>query len=153
MLFRSKTDLLDSGIEFADPSNPWLTGIPDVDGFDEMNWIRAGSVESTDNTPEEEAIYDDYKDGSGNDPFTDASETFEKVLDGTWSPYCLAGYTTTLTDGTWMNIAAPTSADLSGDLSPAIEFGNISNIKGLNNVDIVFTSDKSKWTQIGRAHV
>ena len=142
-----KTDLLDSGIEFADPLNPWLTGIPDVDGFDEMNWIRSGSVESTENTPEEEAVYDDYKDGSGDDPFTDESETFEKVLDGTWSPYCLASFTTTLTDGSWVNIAAPTSEELSGDLSPAIEFGNISNIKGLNNIDVVFTSDKSKWTR------
>jgi hypothetical protein len=36
---------------------------------------------------------------------------------------------------------------LAGDLSPQLEFGNISNIKGLNNVDIVFTSDKSKWTR------
>jgi hypothetical protein len=142
-----KTDLLESSIEFADPLNPWLTGIPDVDGFTDMNWIRAGTVESTDNTPEEEAIYDDYKDGSGVEPFTDASETFEKVLDGTWSPFCLGSYTTTLTDGTWKNVAAPTSESASGDLSPAIEFGNISNIKGLNNIDVVFTSDKSKWSR------
>jgi hypothetical protein len=142
-----KTDLLDSDIEFADPLNPWFTGIPDVDGFDEMNWIRAGSVESTENTPEEEAVYDDYRDGSGDDPFTDATETFEKVLDGTWSPYCLASFTTTLTDGSYVNITAPTSEELAGDLSPAIEFGNISNIKGLNNVDVVFTADKSKWTR------
>jgi hypothetical protein len=142
-----KTDLLDSEIEFADPANRWLTGIPDEDGFTELNWIRAGSVESTDTTPEEEAIYDDYRDGSGGDPFTDASETFEEVLDGTWSPYCLTGYTAALADSTLMNIAAPTTEALSGDLSPALMFGNISNIKGLNNVDIVFTSDKSKWTR------
>jgi hypothetical protein len=46
-----------------------------------------------------------------------------------------------------MNIAAPTSEATSGDLSPAIEFANISNIKGLNNIDVVFTSDKSKWSR------
>jgi len=142
-----KTDLLESSIEFADPLNPWFTGIPDVDGFDDLNWIRSGTVESTDNTPEEEAIYDDYRDGSGAEPFTDATETFEKVLDGTWSPFCLGSFSTTLTDGTWMNIAAPTSEATSGDLSPAIEFANISNIKGLNNIDVVFTSDKSKWSR------
>jgi hypothetical protein len=51
----------------------------------------------------------------------------------------LTSFTTTLTDGSWVNIAAPTSEELSGDLSPAIEFGNISNIKGLNNIDVVFT--------------
>ena len=142
-----KTDLLDSEIAFADPLNPWLTGVPDVDGFDEMNWIRSGTVESTKNTPEEEAVYDDYQDGSGDDPFTDATETFEKVLDGTWSPYCLTSFSTTLEDGTWVNTTSPTSEELAGDLSPSLEFGNISNIKGLNNVDIVFTSDKSKWTR------
>jgi hypothetical protein len=142
-----KTDLLESSIEFADPLNPWFTGIPDVDGFDDLNWIRSGTVESTDNTPEEEAVYDDYRDGSGAEPFTDATETFEKVLDGTWSPFCLGSFSTTLTDGTWMNIAAPTSEATSGDLSPAIEFANISNIKGLNNIDVVFTSDKSKWSR------
>ena len=140
------TELLSATIEYKDQLNPWLFGVPDADGFTEMNWIRSGSVESAADTPEEELIYDDYKDGSAGG-FTDAGEAYEKVLNGTWAPYCLAGYTTQLTDGTWMNIAAPTREDISSDLSPAIGFSNISNIIGLNNVDVVFTPDKSKWTR------
>jgi hypothetical protein len=141
------TDLLDAELEFADPLNPWLAGIPDVDGFTELNWIRSGSIETADDTPEEEAIYSDYNDGSAGAPFTDAGEVYEKVLGGTWSPYCLAGYSAELSTGEWRNIAAPVSEDIKGDLSPSLEQKHIANIKGLNNVDIVFTSDKSKWTR------
>jgi hypothetical protein len=140
-------DFIDGTIEFADISNPWLGGIPDEDGFTEQNWIRAGAVKSEDNTPEEEKIYDDYQDGSPNLPFTDEEANYEKVLNGTWSPYCLAGYTTILTTGEYKNIAAPTSDALHGDLSPIIGLANVSNIAGLNNIDVVFTSDKTKWTR------
>ncbi len=144
------TGLVNSSIAFANPANPWLTGIPDSDGFTELNWIRSGTVESEVNVAPEEKIYDDYKQGSGDFLFTDAKEAYEKVLNGTWSPYCLVSYSAQLTPGdssTWMNNSAPTSDELKGDLSPFIATPYISNILGLNNVDVVFTSDKSKWTR------
>ena len=145
------TDFIDASIEFADPSKAWLGGVFDADGFSESNWIRSGTVESTDNTPDEETPYDDFKDGTDSEPFTDGGEVYEKVLNGTWSPYCLVSYSTQVAINgvdTWFNIASPTSNAMKGDLSPigGAEAKN-SNIKGLNNVDVVFTSDKSKWTR------
>jgi hypothetical protein len=153
-LAKHKVDFLDGDIEFADPLNPWLTGIPDEDGFSELNWIRAGTVETTTvDAPETETIYDDYKNGSDSEPYTDASEAYEKVLGGTWSPYCLVAYSDeiTVSDGPpavneWYNTTSPTIPSLKGDISPPT-FSNISNLKGLNNIDVVFTSDKSKWTR------
>ena len=153
-LAKHKVDFLDGDIEFADPLNPWLTGIPDEDGFSELNWIRAGTVETTTvDAPETETIYDDYKNGSDSEPYTDASEVYEKVLGGTWSPYCLVAYSDeiTVSDGPpavneWYNTTSPTIPSLKGDISPPT-FSNISNIKGLNNIDVVFTSDKSKWSR------
>lgn len=143
---RHFTDLIGGTIEFKDSSRPWLIGIPDTDGFTELNWIRSGTVESTENTPEAESIYDDYKDGVTGDPFTDKSEIYEGVLSGTVAPFCLVSASVTLADGSWANSAAPTNSSIRGDLSP-ISPQNISSIKGLNNVDIILTPDKSKWTR------
>jgi hypothetical protein len=67
-------------------------------------------------------------------------------LNGTWSPACLAAGSEQLADETWVNVAAPLASALSGDLSP-VSPPNISNILGLNNVDIVFTDDKNLWTR------
>ncbi|MDZ4752134.1 MAG: T9SS type A sorting domain-containing protein [Flavobacteriales bacterium] len=145
------TDFISGTIEFKDASKPWLFGIPDQEGFTEQNWIRAGTVEPDDNTPAEEAIFSDFQDGSADAPFTDAEEVYEKVLGGSWSPFCLVSYTDVITtsggDLTTLVGVAPTEATVSGDLSP-IAPANIANIKGLNNVDVVFTSDKSKWSRV-----
>jgi hypothetical protein len=147
------TDLISGTIEFDDASKPWLLGIEDNEGFTELNWIRAGSVEPDDNTPAEEAIFSDFQDGSSDSPFTDPDEVYEGVLSGTWAPYCLASYTDVITtsggDLATLVGVAPTASSVSGDLSP-IAPANISNIKGLNNVDIVLTSDKSKWSRVSK---
>jgi len=44
------------------------------------------------------------------------------------------------------NSVAPTKEGINGDLSTLSTF-NANSISGLNNVDIVFTADKSKWTR------
>lgn len=153
VIIEHMADFIEGTIEFENPAAAWLFGIPDEDGFSALNWIRSGSVESSDDASDEETIYDDYREGSGDQPFTDQDEIFEKVLDGTWAPYCLTGYSIQLdatNDTSWRNLTAPTSFNLKGDLTPVIPVNNspyISNIRGLNNVDIVFTSDKSKWTR------
>ncbi len=144
------TDLISSSIEFDDSSKPWLAGIPDIDGFFEMNWIRSGtSTTEGDTPPADQTAYDDYSNGTGDSPFTDQNEVYEKVVDGTWSPYCLVSYTTDpLSDlnDIILNNAAPTSKILQGDLWP-IGSNYKSNIRGLNNVDVVITSNRDLWTR------
>jgi len=131
---------LTSSIAFDNPSAPWLLGIPDSEGFDLLNWIRAGTQEG-DTDSEEEIVYNDIKAGNP----LDEDEKYEGILGGTWSPYCLVSFTddVTLLTGETVQIPniAPTIKGLEGDLSP------FSGISGLNNVDVVFTSDKTLWTR------
>ncbi|MFM2317258.1 MAG: hypothetical protein RLZZ155_1590, partial [Bacteroidota bacterium] len=144
------TELLSSSVSYADPSKPWLLGISDAEGFSEQNWIRAGSVktEGTDPQALSEALYDDYEQGSSGFPFTDENEQYEAVAGGTWSPYCLvSGTVLDPNDATIIvNNVAPTIDALKGDLDQ-LDQQRKSNIKGLNNIDVVFTKDKSKWTR------
>ena len=138
------TDLLSGDIVYDDPTRPWMIGVEDEEGFTELNWIRAGNQVSED--LEVEIIFDDSEPGT----FWDEEEEYEGVLNGTWSPYCLVSFTDEITlpsgdEITAVNIA-PTIRDIKGDNSaPPNQYR--SNIKGLNNVDIVLTSDKSKWTR------
>jgi hypothetical protein len=147
---RHYTDLVSSSIEYADPSKPWLAGIDDEEGFTEFNWIRAGSVKTEGDDPQAvfERLYDDFEQGTGDFPFTDADELYETVVGGTWAPYCLVSFSADdpNTDGAIVNNIAPTTDDLKGDLD-VLASAKLSNIRGLNNVDIVLTSDKSKWTR------
>ena len=144
------TDLISSEVEYADPSKPWLKGIEDEEGFSTFNWIRAGSVktEGDDEAAQFERLYDDFEQGTGDFPFTDASEVFEGAARGTWGPYCLVSFSaeSPLPEGGIVNNVAPTIDDLKGDLD-VLNSQKISNIRGLNNVDVVMTSDKSKWTR------
>ena len=131
---------LTSSIEFDNPSAPWLLGIPDSEGFDLLNWIRAGTQEG-DTESEEEVVFNDIKAGNP----LDEDEKYEGIIGGTWSPYCLVSFTddVTLLTGETVQIPniAPTIKGLEGDLSP------YSGISGLNNVDVVFTSDRALWTR------
>jgi hypothetical protein len=136
-------ELIDSEIEYEDPTRPWFQGVQDQEGFTELNWIRAGS-QTSEELPQE-IVFDDSEAGT----FWDEAEMYESVLDGTWSPYCLTSYTEVVningSEITMVNVA-PTIEGLNGDLSaPPNQYR--SNIWGLNNVDVVFTSDKSLWTR------
>ena len=75
----------------------------------------------------------------------DEDEVYEGILGGTWAPYCLVSYTGDVELPTGEVVSAPNIAPtvdgLEGDLSP------FSGISGLNNVDVVMTSDKSLWTR------
>ena len=147
---RHFTDLVSSAVEYDNPAKPWLAGIEDDEGFSEFNWIRAGSVKTEGDDPQAvfDRLYDDFEQGTGDFPFTDADELYETVARGTWAPYCLVSFTVDdpNTDGAIVNNIAPTTDELKGDLD-VLNPDKISNIRGLNNVDIVLTSDKSKWTR------
>jgi hypothetical protein len=144
---RHFTDFLSASISFDDASRPWLLGIPDDEGFIEQNWLRAGTVktEGEGEQADFERLYDDYEDGVSSSPFTDDREVYEGVGGGTWGPYCLASFTAEFNDEIVNNVA-PTIEELKGDLD-VLATTRLSNIYGLNNVDIVLTKDKSKWTR------
>ncbi|HXK81035.1 MAG TPA: hypothetical protein PLO05_02620 [Bacteroidales bacterium] len=118
---------LTASLTYEDESSPWLYFLPDADGNDFFNWIRVGTFQ--DKSGELDGGADvSYDDHIGYDP----DEYFEKVLGGTWAPYLL---TSKFMYGT----AEPTGSD----------FGRSSINKNfpVSSVDLVITSDKSKWTR------
>lgn len=134
--------LIMSDVTFEDVNNKWLSGIPDEDGKSFWNWIRAGSEfqdlkdELYRQCPMND--YDNYYDQlSGQAIFNnlDQLDTYEKILDGTWAPYYFA---------------ANVNEDECG---MGLQFGTnttdrrINSIYSVSGVDIVFTSDKSKWSR------
>ena len=135
------TEPLESDIVFDDPTRPWLQGLPDGEGFNPLNWIRSGNQEG-DADVEEEVVYNDYDTGNP----IDEDEAYESILGGTWAPYRLVSYTdpaVTLATGETIALpnVAPTLDGFDGYISP------FNQLRGLNNVDVVLTSDKSKWTR------
>jgi len=129
-----QTKVLESSISFGDPNAAWLTGVPDVDGDTPLNWIRSGTLAYGDTPSSDEAkkvdYYLKYTDPSNHEYkcWFDAEEQFEKVVDRTWAPFQLTGR--------WDN-------------NPGIpdEIGLKRNLGNLYSVDVVLTSDKSKWTR------
>ena len=135
------TDMIESSIEFADSSKRWLTGVKDNDAFFPTNWIRSGDY--TPETDPNNSAYDCnplgpnylnacyYQDEIGADP----TQAYERTLEGIVAPHRLTGH--------------------QGDYMPMAYFGNYSasskqnaSISFLPSVNIVITSDKSKWTRV-----
>lgn len=106
-------------LELTDETKPWLSGIPDSDQPSPLNWIRAGA--------QADGNYDNYVG-------MDDDELFEQLIGGSWAPYPLC------------------AKDIPGGRSvgaPAFDdpVHNKVFIKRTNGIDVVFTSDKTKWTR------
>jgi len=145
---------LTSALEFANPAQQWLTGVPDDDSNTAFNWIRSGTsyIDPSEAGDPLGIIYNDYFDGNtssgtlqGRYP-SDPDELYEGMISGTWSPYCLVGGTVIDENLGTINAIAPTTEALMGDNSPILNRFS-ANIKGLNNVEIVWTNERSLWTR------
>lgn len=114
-----------STVTFQDPSKPWLAGVNDAEGREYSNWIRSGN-----NTDTLKACnYNDNK----YDTVLQAYEHFfpnNTALTGSWTAYTMG----------------------SDEAKAACAFGTVRTgtqvgLSPIPSVDIVFTSDKSKWTR------
>jgi hypothetical protein len=111
------TGFISATISYSN-QNYWFTGIPDVDGSSPFNWIRSGTVATDDQNP-------------GGEDYGDSLQAYESVLEGTWAPYRLACHNIDTVDG-----------------SPAWEkFKSLVKLEDLASVDVIITSDQSKWTR------
>ncbi|MFC1733285.1 T9SS C-terminal target domain-containing protein [candidate division KSB1 bacterium] len=115
-----------SKIIFADSSKRWLTGVVDIDGESSQNWIRSGTtIDESDSTNNDY----DLLGIDANDIALDPNEYYEKIINGTMAPYRLCSK---YEHGpTW-------------DSHISITFNKLSN---LASVDLVITSDQSKWSR------
>lgn len=120
---------LGASLEFADATKPWLYFLPDGDNQNALNWIRVGTYFNKEGelTPcGADKTYDDV----ANTYVSDPDQYFEKILGGTWAPYSF------------------TSCDQYGvSLKTARNLQNMVKFEPLSSVDLVITSDTSKWTR------
>jgi len=133
--------LLNWAVEWDDNSKQWLTAIPDIDGRSALNWIRSGRVGASE--AEKDYSIHDYVTTSGP---TDQFEVYEKIWNGRIAPYRLASRNIYSED-----VTSPPSLPANGVQGVAFNGPRIINdwhsLDNLASVDIVFTRDKSKWTQ------
>lgn len=125
--------LISSDIIYADPNQVWLSGIPDGEQQSPLNWIRSGSFEQPKNLPAGACDYADIGAPSGN---ADEDQVYENLIPGS-----------TLNKGTWAPVMLG-AVEPKGDCG----FGVVNNfmrgsLNSLKGVDVVFTSDKTKWTK------
>ena len=128
--------VITSYIKYADSSNKWLGGIRDDDNMPSsaLNWIRSGmyadqgAAENNDHL-----IFSTTDNGKGASTAYDPNEAYENIAEGTWAPLLLTK-------------AASTAEFIPGPLYDD-NCREDSIFKRLGSIDIVLTSDKSKWTR------
>ena len=130
---------LTSSMTFSDITKPWLTFLADGEGNDAQNWIRSGHHQDA-----KMPVYDDFVGWDDN-------ESYEQILGGTWAPYRLVAYDDKRTlssdngGGVMMNKygIAKTGPRINDEFS-VLKFKRLHRIP---SVDIIITSDRSKWTR------
>lgn len=141
------TSPIDATITFEDSSKMWLWGVPDNDSYYPTNWIRSGTAaeNSTDNAAcvatawiENPCFY--------NDKELDPDSEYENLLNGTIAPFNRVGY-----QCYGMPIGRPGHTYVDPDPNgwwTTISTAQLkSNFVELHDVDVVITSDQSKWTR------
>ncbi|HXS35142.1 MAG TPA: hypothetical protein VN721_00465, partial [Flavipsychrobacter sp.] len=118
-----------SDISFQNPADPWLAGVQSIDGVDPRNWLRSGNDQSDTN------YLCKYTDANGLDTLAIyfnllPNYSFTKT---TWGPYNLVA--------PWDN---PKNLQCGMDMAP--KGAQLKTLVNLPSVDVVFTSDTSKWT-------
>lgn len=124
-----------SDVTFTNPDIPWLAGVQDGEQTSPQNWIRSGNNQ-------------DPATNTGTNPHTcDFSDTKFDTLQSYESMFA----NSTLTKATWAPyslgfLANPDNPDYA--CNDGIARPNSTRpLYDLQNVDLVFTSDKSKWSK------
>lgn len=136
--------LIHSSVEFKDPALAWLAGVPDQDQRSLLNWIRSGGYVDLQN--DDELLKCNFSDpgaSSTTNTNADRNQVYESLLTNnsntakTWAPYNLGAQISGSGDEIYCNI-------------PATLYGlnyRSANLHNVQSVDIVFTSDRSKWSR------
>ncbi len=148
------TDMISSSLEFSDSSKIWLTGVNDNDSYFPTNWIRSGIFIPNDDSADPLNIcggtsyfdpcnYSDYGGtwssvNSAQPSPWDEGKNYSRILGGIVAPHKMVGFESDFMPMAYLNLSE--SAILNLTKSDA-------SISFLPSVDIVFTSDKSKWTR------
>ncbi len=154
---------ISASVAYKDTFKTWLGGVEDGEGESALNWIRCGTVH-TDNG---NCDYADYDNDPSNNTVTvdgsqlarvivdndDPEQNFEAMLTGTWAPYLMVASEARPTCGfgfAWKGEQAvrPETGNLNGYYIGTRTVRKENPLSNLSGVDIVFTSDRSKWTRV-----
>jgi hypothetical protein len=126
-------------IAYADETDQWLGGIPDIDASQAFNWIKAGTyyADAQPGFTEEEG---DACRVINCSEFVDPNEYWENIAGRTWAPFPLASYDTAHPIPMF-----PTSSGVARLFAKNIVIQ--SGLDKVPSVDVVITPDKSKWTR------
>ena len=133
-ILATNNGLITSSVTYADSSHRWLSGIRDDDNMpaSAINWIRSGMYANQESSSDNDFLVSSSTGGSSI-PY-DPEEVYEGIAEGTWAPLILTNFSRN-----------------SGQFVPGPLYkGNCrvdSIFKRLGSIDIVLTSDKSKWTR------
>ena len=142
-----------SSIKYSDSSSQWLSGVEDVAGEDDQNWIRSGTAlneGAPGDPPPPSALYNSYfvkfttadPDDDDLTVMIDAFGVYETILNGTWAPFRLCAYTDAdATDPSITVSHAPTPEFMKTLFSGRVRMEDI------QSVDVVLTDDESLWTR------
>ena len=125
----------EASMTFTDDTKRWLQGLPDRDGPSPFNWIRSGKY------ADDVGAFDDVGHSKPAGVLSklkgpDENQDYEKLIGGTWAPFALCAYT----DPKMIFTGGPAINVLSGPKYSRM-------MSNLASVDIVLTSDQSKWTR------
>ncbi|MBO7585638.1 MAG: T9SS type A sorting domain-containing protein [Bacteroidales bacterium] len=183
-----QVDFVGSSIDFGGGS-AWLSGVSDIEGDFPANWIHSGQYSTGKwydwayhgHPDGQDGAEDEYgkwrtedmcmivgegvlnKDETSR-AFKDPNQQFEKVINGTWSPYVLSSpydggpQAKYLVPDDKLFLEPNGSPTPGAQPSPAYfsfsDFGSVPRRAGYNqtmtnlySIDVVLTSDKSKWTR------
>lgn len=133
-ILANNNGLITTSVTYADSSNKWLGGIRDADDIasSPLNWIRSGLYADQDNNANND--YQVSSESGGQSKPFDPTEDFENIAEGSWAPLLLTNY-----------------SGNGGKFTPGPMFKancRVDSIfRKLGSIDIVLTSDKSKWTR------
>ena len=130
-----------SDVTFANSSAAWLAGVQDQADSNFANWIRSGASTNSYKTMKPCNFND-----NGYDQYSAYGTMFSNFspTKSTWAPYDLAAYWTP--NGHGPGVGSLCAMDVSYS-NTKYNISIQSDMKNLNNVNLVFTADKSKWTR------
>ncbi len=139
----TRNGYITSNVVFEDPSQPWLWGVNDESDSSFANWLRVGSKSSfSAPSATNPCNFNDNKIGAN---FADPKAQFGNMLSNftpvknSWGPYGLSAY--------YFAPGSFAGTTVCGHHPSAFAFTSINQLKVLNDVDVVFTKDKTKWTK------
>jgi hypothetical protein len=140
--------VISSSITYADDTKPWISFVTDDDSYKEnqvlkwTNWIRSGTYAypDHDSCQFDDGLQDAHKviNNKGDKILVDKDQNFEKICEGRWAPAAITNC------GRYGLVP-----DLGSNKLPVINVDayNLNRTNPLASVNIVITSDKTKWTR------